>query len=375
MAASFYAGRRSVMLRSTAPAVAVSQPPSAPVPKPAVSDTATADGTLSRVADDATWRTVAAQPGSLARDARLAQLIEKLATVDPARAVALVESQTNRLLREQLRQATLRGWARVAPVDAARWALTVRDPGAYEAALKAVFDGAVAGDPQSAVSLARTLGTQDAGNALGYGSHAIDALCDAGLFQIAADFAATSGDNNTRPSWIGGAYARWAEEQPQAAGQAALGLTDPALRSRALHGVIGGWSRGDPAAATQFVVQLPPDPENTSMLSQALERWTKVDLKSASDWINTHEAGEAMDAGVAAVATRDYLPPDVAVSWAESVVNPQLRSETLTNVLRAWATNDLPAARRYFESTQNLLPDDRKEIANLLATLGGSPNG
>jgi hypothetical protein len=209
---------------------------------------------------------------------------------------------------------------------------------------------------------------------VGYGGHAIDALCDSGNFSLAAKLAA-SGDDSQRPFWLGEAYSRWAQLQPDAAAAAAADLTDPAMRSRALHGVVGGWTEADPAAATRFVQQLPPGSDNTALLSQSLERWTKVDLKGASDWINNHEAGEAMDAGVAAVATRDYLPPDVAVSWAESVVNPALRSQTLTSVLRSWATTDLTAAQHFFDTTRDLQPDDRKEIAALIATLTGSPHG
>ncbi len=374
IALSFFAGRRSVSPVATprAPAEAGPTRLAATVAAPVLSDP---PATSAAVWPESAWHALIAQPGSLIRNARLAQMLEAIAARDPPRAVALVEGETNLLLREQFRQAALRGWARVAPADAARWALTVRDPGAHEAALKALFVGAVAGNPATAVELARTLSAQDAGDALSYGDHVIDALCDAGLFQTAAGMAASSGDASQRSSWLGGAYSRWAEQQPQAAAQAAQDLTDPALRDCALHGVIGGWSRADPAAATQFVLQLPDAPENSSLLSQALERWTKVDLKSASDWINNRDPSEALDAGVAAVATRDYLAPDVAVGWAESVVDPTLRSETLTSVLRTWATNDLPAAQRYFASTQNLLPDDRKEIAALLATLSGPPNG
>jgi hypothetical protein len=64
----------------------------------------------------------------------------------------------------------------------------------------------------------------------------------------------------------------------------------------------------------------------------------------------------------------DFLKPDVAVGWAESVVNPKLRSETLVTVIRNWLTVDLPSAKRYFESTKNLLPDDRQELTEVFAT-------
>ena len=76
-----------------------------------------------------------------------------------------------------------------------------------------------------------------------------------------------------------------------------------------------------------------------------------------------------MDEGIASVATMEALKPDVAVGWAESIVDPKLRSETLVSVLRGWATVDLAAESRYFDANQELLPDDRAEISGLIATL------
>jgi hypothetical protein len=78
-----------------------------------------------------------------------------------------------------------------------------------------------------------------------------------------------------------------------------------------------------------------------------------------------------MDEGVAAVASMDSLKPDVAIGWAESVVDPKLRSETLVTVLRNWVTVDLATAENYFNTTHDLLPEDRQELAGVIATLKG----
>ena len=132
--------------------------------------------------------------------------------------------------------------------------------------------------------------------------------------------------------------------QPAQASQAAAAIEDPDVRNQALHGIVGGWAEADPAALVQFVMQLPSDAERGSLLSQSLERWVKHDPEAASQWINSHETGPDTDQGAAAVATMDSLKPDLAISWAVSVVNPKLRSETLVTVLRNWVTVDLPAA-------------------------------
>lgn len=316
------------------------------------------------------WDEVHARPATLTRNDLLVAMIETLAVSDPARALGLAQAEPNRLLRDRLMQSVLRGWGRSSPTHAGQWALALVDPAAREAALKSVFAGAVAGGPDAAIDVGKILMAQNVGEPLAYGGHLLDALCDAGYFEAAAQFAAT-GDANQRTFWLQQAYSKWASFQPERAAEAAATIEDPGVRALALHGVIGGWADANPAGAVQFATQLPNDGEKSALISQSLLRWTKTDLKAASDWINNHELGTAMDQGISSVANEDYIKPDVALSWAESVVNPKLRSETLASVLRRWATTDLAAAKQYAETTKNLLPDDQQEISGLIATLSG----
>lgn len=316
------------------------------------------------------WQHLLSQPGTPTRNTTLADLLEKLAAVDPTRAMTVAQAEGNLKLREALVQASLRGWARSSPTNAASWALALPDSNDRERALSTVFTGAVAANPDGAVALGLSLIRNNPDEARGYGSSLINALCDAGDFETAAHMAA-AGDEETRSGWMAGAYSRWAEFQPAQASQAAAAIEDPDVRNQALHGIVGGWAEADPAALVQFVMQLPSDAERGSLLSQSLERWVKHDPEAASQWINSHETGPDTDQGAAAVATMDSLKPDLAISWAVSVVNPKLRSETLVTVLRNWVTVDLPAAERYFQTTKDLLPEDRQEITGVIATLKG----
>ena len=322
--------------------------------------------------DEMQWNRLLAQPGALARNTALAAMLEKLAAVDPERAMALARAEGNLKLRDSLTQASLRGWARLSPTNAAAWALARPDVNARETALSSVFAGLVAADPVQAVNLGKMLIQQHPDEAIGYGSRLVDALCDAGNFAAAAQMAA-GGDKEQRSFWLSGAYSRWAEFQPEQAAAAAVAVTDPELRNQALHGIVGGWAAADPVALVQFVVNLPPETDRSSILSQALQSWAKQDAEAASQWINNHDPGPEMDEGVAAVATMESIKPEVAVGWADSIVNANLRSETLVMVLRNWMTEDPAAARQYFENTQGLLPDDRQQIAEALAVYSGQP--
>ncbi len=80
-----------------------------------------------------------------------------------------------------------------------------------------------------------------------------------------------------------------------------------------------------------------------------------------------------LDQGILAVASRDLseddFPPKTAISWAESIQDDTIRSEALCNVLRNWVMMDLPAATSYFNSTTELLPADREQIADMISDL------
>jgi hypothetical protein len=379
-AAGFFAGRFSV--RQTVPGLD-SKTASAAV-KPATNISKTIDEAATRPItasqakpaskgsgwDEKEWNQLMGKPGTPARNTALADMIEKLAAIDPDRAMDLAQAEGNLKLRESLTQAALHGWGRVAPADAADWALALPDANARENALSSIFAGAIATDPEQAVRLGRELIEQEPDEAVSYGSRLIDALCSAGNFETAAQMAA-GGDKEQRSFWLAGAYSKWAEFQPEQAAAAAAAITDPELRNEALHGIVGGWAEADPASLVQFVTKLPPETDRSSILSQALQYWVKHDAATASRWINSHAPGPEMDEGVAAVATMESVQPEVAVGWATSIFNPTLRSETLATLIRGWMADDLPAARQYFEVTKNLLPEDRQQLAEALAAISG----
>ncbi len=321
--------------------------------------------------DEQKWNDLCAQPHTPAGNARLADMLEKLASQDPDRAMKLAQATGNFKLKDLLVQSALHGWARTSPTNAANWALALTDSNQREQALSSIFDGAVATDPALALQVGKFVLAANPDEAAGYGSRLIDALSEAGDFSAAAQMAA-GGDAQTRAGWAGEAYSKWAEMQPDQAAQMAAAITDPDARNEALHGIVGGWAETDPAALVQFVTQLPADTSRDSLMSQSLERWARVDAKSAADWINSQPPGAGLDQGMAAVATTQSLPPETAAEWAEYVTDPQLRSQTLVTVLRNWITVDATAAQNYFNATTDLTPEDRQEITEVIKAMQGN---
>ena len=319
--------------------------------------------------DESQWQRLYSQPGSVARNAALAAMLEKLAAEDPQRSMAMAQGVNNLKLRDALVQASLHGWALLSPTNAANWALALSNPTAREAALTSVFAGALAADPDGAVRLCNLVCQQDPGNAAGYGSRLIDAMCEAGNFDAAAKLAAQGDGATQRSIWMAEAWSKWAELQPDQAAAAAVAITDPDARNEALHGVVGGWAAADPAGLANFLSQQPAGGDRGLMLGQALQSWVGEDPVAAANWINGHTAdfGPDLDKGVEAVATLNTIHPDLAVNWAESIDDDQLRSAALADILRNWVQTDLSAAQKYFETTQDLQPADRQQIAEIIA--------
>jgi hypothetical protein len=320
--------------------------------------------------DGKKWRQLVSEPGTTERNTTMAAMLEKLATTDPSRAMAQAQAEKNLVLRDSLVHAVLRGWARVEPQAAANWALTLPQECDRSAAITTVFDSAVAARPEEAVRVAKLIVQQEPGGAMGYGSTLIDALCEGGHFQTAVQFA-TDGDGGDRSRWLAEAFSKWATLQPEQAAAAAAIVTDPETRNEALHGVVGGWAEADPAALTQFLAQMPAGGDRASMLSQALQKWVTIDAESASTWLNDAKLGSDLDAGIAAVASTDFLEPKVGITWAESITDEQLRSESLRKVLENWVRSDFPAAKQYFDTTTALQPGDRQRITELIAVFTG----
>ena len=87
---------------------AAAPPPSAPPPM--VSAPSAPSGW-----DEKAWQELTAAPGTMARNAQLAEMLEKLAATDPERAMALAKAEKNLVFRNSLINSTLHGWARLEP--------------------------------------------------------------------------------------------------------------------------------------------------------------------------------------------------------------------------------------------------------------------
>lgn len=224
-------------------------------------------------------------------------------------------------------------------------------------------NSAVAFDAAKAIAVARDQIRTDPQFAHDYGCALIFKLVDEREFSAAVDFA-LSAAGEEKSSWLDIAFDLWAAQAPHDAMRAALELASAEDRRTAVLDVVSRWSASDPAAAVEHTNQLdsPLADIRRSALDVALSQWIRQDLAAAAAWIDRQRPDRQLDGPVIDVATSPALAtyrPLVAVNWAESVFDPQLRSHALATVLQTWLTRDRASAAAYLAQSKDVNPIDR----------------
>jgi len=316
----------------------------------------------------AEWSRLMARPHSPAADEAMADVLEKLAAHDPARALELALKERHRGRRSVWLQAVLRGWAPVAPGEASAYAAKLPSD-EREGGETAVMDGVVKKDPSAAIALAQQLVDKEPARARLHANQLLRVLEHCGDFEAAVDFASRLPDQ-IRGEMVGTAYQYWSLAQPERAFDAAVTLPAGDLRSVAVEAAVSGWAQGDPAGLAEFSLNLSSPSDRTEALQTALREWVQLNPKAASEWIDKFDPKPELDAGAVAVALHpDVLSkqPEIAASWAESITDPELRSKTLANVLKEWAAKDAAAALAHARISTVLLPAEREALMTELA--------
>jgi hypothetical protein len=318
---------------------------------------------------EAEWEETAKQPRSPAHTRSRAAMLEALARTDPQRALALAFEEGNWLIRDQLRDAALRGWGAVAPDEAADWAMTQTILGERMRCVSAVLTGAVE-NPEAAVRVGLRVCAADPQPSGDYGHTLINALVDkAGAFDIAVKFATSANMVDRQSYLLDSAYYQWAQHEPDRALAQLPGITDPNVRAAALKGIVEGCAGANPEKLADYAQRLPEGDDRAQVLGVALTKWVDKNPEAALQWINRADPHPDYDRGVAALALLPSLVenrPEVAMDLTDNICDSARRTLTKSNVFYQWARNDPAAARKYAEATKN--PEHRETLLADLAS-------
>lgn len=292
-----------------------------------------------------------------------------LARRDPVRALSLAEAARFEGEREALVLAAYEGWGAY-DVEAALSAALSLDGEDMEAAVEAALSGA-AENPAAARGAIEGLkqGGVLSSAALRRLQFAfVGALAQEGHFEDAIGQGLAESNASDRKALLSLGFAEWGRYEPEAAMSAAMEVEEVSDREEAYSVVTGTWSGVDPEGLAVFAEQLPHGKERSMAMKRALKQWVDRSPTEAADWLEKRGPAKELDIGVHALATHPYLAersPEVAVSWAESLWDDNLRAETVALVVKQWAATDRASAIEYVRSNPEIGLVERQELLAL----------
>jgi hypothetical protein len=311
-------------------------------------------------------------PGELGAMMRRTALMG-IARDDPLAAISLAETLPTSE-REMMLSVIATSYGRTDPEAALLWAQSLNPPSPN--AVGNVLAGLARVDPDRAIDLLfdsmDTMNQRNPGTLMSIVSNG--SLDGDHMVKLADRLLATPG----RAQALQMLTQTWAQRQPQDATRWLLARGSSAPRAALAQAAIQ-LARVDPAAATAYLNNVPPDLRAT-WISAVADGYAQADARAAASWIAQHRGEPGYDAALTAIAGRAAAgdpagaarlfdsvnaaeAPDApqtasritaewarrdhraAAAWAAAVADESARTSAIRTAAASWATRDAPGAR------------------------------
>lgn len=252
---------------------------------------------------------------------------------DAPSAVAFAETQGGRRSGMGVGIA-LSSWASLDPSAARGWVDASENPDRYRQGLLVGWSET---DPAGAL---RYMSAQASGDLMNrwtapqFVRNLIDARGVFALDDISAMPA--SGNRNELLERLAGELT---ENDLLAATQRLTTITDPAVLRAAVPEFAQEMARNNPTAALEFMANYADNPEIYARgMAEAIEEWAERDPYEAGRYLNDQPASPVLDRAVAEYSREAArVDPEGAMSFAISVNDDEMRSDTIRRVARDWS--------------------------------------
>ena len=294
-------------------------------------------------------------PEGSARVRLLRHAVEYLSDYDPGKAVALLVSSEDSMMKLRRLPRLAKDWGRMDPNVALAWAgRQFSDADDRATFVAEVIHGWALERPEEALEYVRAQSKNGSEEGINVGERTHQLLVEV--------------------------LRGWASENPVAAAQYIFKFDSEDEQLPLLHAIaktlsaadpktILGWTtafRGeeretvlaqliehkledDPASAARLVLQLPEGALQQTVLADVAEAWAARDAPGASEWLKSLDPSPARDAAVVSFVDSIFVSDAlVAMDWALSVSDNQKRSEMLTALLERWLLSNPSAAEQWF---------------------------
>lgn len=302
-------------------------------------------------------------PDAEARQRALEEIIPALAADNPQAALAQLNDMEP-APGERSYTLLFQHWAATDPVQAIQHWQTIPDQDDRDKVRDAILAVWVDQQPEAALNWVKSQPDSESKN------QAME-TCIGGLAKTDVPKALALTESLPEGSWrntmIAGLFNDWAGKDLASATTACQQLPDGLAKEKAGEYVLSRRIDQDPASAAEAVKNLPPGDHRQQAIEQLCQRWAGADLPAVLAWAQSlpseTERAAAFNQLAARWADKD---PQAAIQFAGQ--HPDLSSDALGEIGKAWAKNDLAAATSWVES----LPDGEKKDAVLLAMAGAT---
>ncbi len=333
-------------------------------------------------------RALLARPAAGDRNAALGAICQRIASSDPARAVALLDEVQELTLRSTLAMRITNFWIEQSPDAAARWLVAKGENVLVREALDAQLGRAVARwsayDPGNATAFlvarpnlgpaslsalanaSAEWGRKDPANALTFalGLASTDPRRFGVVQGILAGWAEREparaaaylqqrlydgGEGNDLYfSTVGLIADRWAGSDLNAAAQWAATLPSRRARRDATRRIAAAWAAADLPGAARWAGTLSAAPSRGVVWQTIINAWPGNDIDGEGAWVSSLPAGPERDETVALHAAKIApTDPEKALMWARTINGPEIQSKSVEAILTSWARTDPTAVRNW----------------------------
>jgi hypothetical protein len=233
-------------------------------------------------------------------------------------------------------------------------------------------------DPATALLLLRSLDPRTLGGHAAYVA-VFDAMGQRDDFVGALQSVGALCAAETQAGFIQRIVLDWCATSPEAALTWIRALPDAAMHDRLL--VEAGQSRFalDPAQAAELALQVRDPALRVASLTETLFGWFDADPAGVTQWLDRFPPNADLDHFAARIATLPELSAtriDVALGWAESITQPELRLQSLATLIDNWSRHDAAAATHYISTAIGLTLGERTTLlARARSTTRPGPKG
>ena len=130
-------------------------------------------------------------------------------------------------------------------------------------------------------------------------------------------------------------------------------------------------------ALADYAASLPDGDDRAFALSQLVDNWSLQDPTAFATWLNTAPSGLNLDQAIATLISKTdsaNYSPQVALQWAESISDSDLRYESIKHVLGEWNQTDPSSVQTYLANSSSLDDQKRQSLLSSLQSPAASGN-